>query len=74
MNSVRPENVCGIDGDHDDSDVVIVDTWVKVWRDGIVPELTTKGLLGLAAALQRDDVGIITGATTSPPPLQCMAA
>ena len=69
-----PGGMAGLPGNRvSDEDVVIVDTWVKVWRDGIVPELSTKGLLGLAAALQRDDARIITGATTSPPPLQCVS-
>jgi hypothetical protein len=47
--------------------------WQRVWRDGIVPQLTTKGLQGLQKALEQDNPRLITGATTSPPPLQCMA-
>jgi hypothetical protein len=47
--------------------------WQRVFRIGIVPQLTVKGLQGLKMALERDDSRLITGATTNPPPLQCMA-
>jgi hypothetical protein len=46
--------------------------WQRVFRDGIAPQLSTEGLQGLKAALERNDGRLITGATTSPPPLQCM--
>src|SRR6266404_2857675 len=46
--------------------------WQRAWRDGIVPQLTIAGLQGLKAALERDDPCLITGATTFPPPLQCV--
>jgi hypothetical protein len=73
MNSVQLTDKCGIYGDHDDRDIVIVDAWQKVWRDGLALQFTTRGLEGLAAALERDDARLITGATTYPPPLQCVA-
>jgi hypothetical protein len=47
-------------------------TWRRVWRDGIAPQLTTKGLQGLKAALVRNDPRLITGAICYPPPLLCM--
>jgi hypothetical protein len=37
-----------------------------------VPQLSTAGLEGLRKALERDDPRLITGSTTSPPPLACM--
>lgn len=68
---------CGIHGDHDDSDIVLHDdpptAWQRAWRQGILPQLTTKGLRGLQAALVKNDPRLITGATTYPPPLQCVA-
>ena len=50
-----------------------IEAWRKVWRQGIVPQLTLGGLKGLLRALEQDSSRLITGATTSPPPLQCMA-
>jgi hypothetical protein len=47
--------------------------WRKVWRQGIVPQLTKAGLRGLQKALERDSHRLITGATTCPPPLQFLA-
>lgn len=68
---------CGIYGDHDDSDIVIHDdppaAWQRAWRQGIAPQLTTEGLQGLQKALQENNPALITGATTFPPPLHCVA-
>jgi hypothetical protein len=50
----------------------LVETWRKCFRDGIAPELSTAGLLALKAALESDDSRLISGATTVPPPLQCV--
>lgn len=44
-------------------------SWRKVWREGLVPQLSTAGLRALADALAKDDPRIIRGATTSPPPI-----
>jgi len=49
-----------------------VETWRKVWRDGLAPVLSTKGLLALSDALAKDDPRLIQGATTTPPPFQCV--
>jgi hypothetical protein len=53
--------------------VLHVEAWRKEWLQGIVPQLTRAGLRGLLKALEQDSPRLITGATTSPPPLQCMA-
>jgi hypothetical protein len=49
-----------------------MESWRKVWRDGVAPLLTTSGLVALRQALTRDDARLLQGATTSPPPLQCV--
>jgi hypothetical protein len=46
--------------------------WQRAWRQGLVPQLTTKGLQGLKAALERNDSRLIQGSTMMPPPLMCM--
>lgn len=46
--------------------------WQRAWRVGVAPQLSTAGLRSLKVALERDDPQLITGATTSPPPLACM--
>lgn len=47
-----------------------MNAWRKVWREGLAPQLSTKGLQALKRALLRDDSRLIQGATTSPPPTQ----
>jgi hypothetical protein len=37
MTSVQLNDRCGISGDHDDRDIVIVQTWQKVFGDGLAP-------------------------------------
>jgi hypothetical protein len=49
-----------------------VEDWRRVWRNGVVPQLTNEGLESLRDALLRDDGSILQGATTRPPPLQCV--
>jgi hypothetical protein len=46
-----------------------VTIWRVVFRDGIVPSLPTEGLLALRDALACDDVRLVQGSTTVPPPL-----
>lgn len=46
-----------------------METWVRVWRSGIAPQLSTPGLEALRKALVEDDSRLIQGATTTPPPL-----
>lgn len=49
-----------------------MESWRKTWRDGIAPQLSPEALWSLAQALQQDDPRLIQGATTQPPPLQCV--
>jgi hypothetical protein len=49
-----------------------METWRKVWREGLAPLLSTAGLEALRKALVTDDARLLQGATTSPPPLQCV--
>lgn len=49
-----------------------MDSWEKVFREGIAPLFTNSELATLREALGRDDPDLIQGATTRPPPLQCV--
>ena len=49
-----------------------MESWRKVWRDGFAPVLSTAGLQELRKGLVRDDARLTQGATTTPPPLQCV--
>lgn len=49
-----------------------MESWRKVFRQGIEPLLSDEGLLALKKGLEEDDPTLIQGATTSPPPLQCV--
>lgn len=49
-----------------------MESWRKVWRDGMAPQLSVAALSALQAALQGDDPRLLQGATTSPPPLECV--
>jgi hypothetical protein len=49
-----------------------MESWRNVWRNGIVPLLSTRGLRALRDALARDDARLIQGATSTPPPMQCV--
>ncbi len=49
-----------------------MEAWRKVWREGVSPQLSTVGLVALKAALEADDGRLLQGATTTPPPLQCV--
>src|SRR5260370_27576661 len=46
--------------------------WQIVWRRGLAPQFTTSGLRSFRQALNDDDSRLLRGATTSPPPLQCV--
>jgi hypothetical protein len=50
----------------------IMDSWRKVWREGLAPLLSTASLEALRRALVTDDSRLLQGATTTPPPLQCV--
>src|SRR5437588_422265 len=49
-----------------------MESWRKVWRDGLEPLLSTTGLAALRRGLADDDARLLQGATTTPPPLQCV--
>ena len=49
-----------------------METWRKVWRNGIAVQLTMAGLEALRQALLSDNNRLLQGATTSPPPLSCV--
>lgn len=46
-------------------------SWQTTWRT-FAKYLPTEGLEALAKALKEDDPRLLQGATTSPPPLQCV--
>ena len=50
----------------------MMETWRKVWREGLAPHLSTAGLEALRQALIQNDSRLLQGATTSPPPLQSL--
>ena len=50
-----------------------MEAWRRVFREGVVPQLSIAGLQALKAALEHDDSRLIQGAACSPPPLQCVA-
>ena len=49
-----------------------MESWRNVWRDGLAPVLSTAGLVALRDAVVRNDDRLMQGATTTPPPLQCV--
>ena len=50
----------------------MAEMWRKVFREGFLPSLKTEHLVALREVLASDDPRLIQGATTSPPPLQCV--
>lgn len=49
-----------------------MESWRKVFREGFAPGMSTGALSALRTALERDDIALIQGATTHPPPLMCV--
>ena len=49
-----------------------MESWRKVWREGLAPQISTTGLDALRRALLNNDTRLLQGATTMPPPLQCV--
>jgi hypothetical protein len=49
-----------------------MESWRKVWQEGMAPQLSVAALEALRRALQSDDARLLQGATTTPPPLQCV--
>jgi hypothetical protein len=50
-----------------------MESWRKVWRDGLAPLLSTPALHALRRALADDDPRLVQGVTTSPPPIVSLA-
>lgn len=48
-----------------------LEAWRKVWR-AAATHISTPALEALAQALEKDDIRLIQGATTTPPPLMCV--
>jgi hypothetical protein len=46
-----------------------MESWRKVWREGLAPLLSTSGLQALRRGLADDDNRLVQGTTTTPPPL-----
>jgi hypothetical protein len=49
-----------------------MESWRKVWREGLLPFISTKGLEALRDGLIADDARLTQGSTTTPPPLMCV--
>jgi hypothetical protein len=49
-----------------------MESWRNVWRKGVAPLLSLESLEMLRQALVNDDPHLVQGATTTPPPLQCV--
>ncbi len=49
-----------------------MESWRMVWREGVVPLLKYQHLRVLEDALENDSPELLQGATTTPPPLQCV--
>jgi len=52
----------------------MIEMWKTVWRQGVAPLLSEEGLQALLTALEKDDERLLQGATTTPPPLLCVAS
>ena len=50
-----------------------MERWRKIWRDGLLPQISLSGLEALQQGLIRDDDRLLQGATTSPPALEALA-
>jgi hypothetical protein len=46
-----------------------MERWQRIWRDGLAPRLSQRGLEALRSALGRDDPRLMQGRTMTPPPL-----
>ena len=49
-----------------------MESWRRVWREGLAPLVSTEALVALRKGLLTDDARLVQGATTTPPPLQCV--
>ncbi len=55
-----------------DLDKAMDESWRTVWRQGFVPQMPLAGLVALESALMTNDPHLLQGATSSPPPLNCV--
>ena len=46
-----------------------MERWQRVWRDGLAPRMSRRGLEVLRTALTRDDPRLVQGRSMTPPPL-----
>ena len=51
-----------------------MEKWRRVWREGLAPQFSQRGLLALQTALGTDDVRLLQGVVSSPPPLDALRA
>ena len=49
-----------------------MEKWRKIWRHGIAPQFSRAALIALRSALLRDDVRLLQGVVSSPPPLDAL--
>ena len=49
-----------------------MEKWRRVWREGLVPQLSRAGLFALRSALLKDDPRLLQGTVSSPPPLDAL--
>ncbi len=49
-----------------------LESWRHVWRKGVEPLLSDAALEALRDGIKSDDEHLLQGATTTPPPLQCV--
>lgn len=49
-----------------------MESWRTVWREGFSKVLSLRGLKALAEAIHTDDLRLVQGSTTVPPPLICV--
>lgn len=47
-----------------------MEKWRRVWRFGVVPQLSRHALLALRSGLERDDRALLQGTISSPTPLE----
>ncbi len=47
-----------------------METWRRVWREGVEPLLSDSAIKALQEAVLTDDIRLVQGCTTTPPPLQ----
>jgi hypothetical protein len=50
-----------------------MESWRRVWREGIAPQLSVDSLEALREALATADPRLIQGVTVQPPPILCCA-